>query len=174
VAHLIQQELSKLLVEGLKDPRVGFVTITEVRLTDDLRNGVVYVSIIGEEAVRQESLKGLTAAAGFLRRELSHRLTLRFTPTFTFVHDTSLDYAQRMDQVLRAAARGDHELPAAGALQPLPAAQTGREMPSMELPKPPASRKSRRPGRSKGPAGLRRGSAGREKVARSPNKSSRS
>ncbi len=125
------------------------MTVTEVRLTDDLRSALVYVSIIGEETKRQESLKGLGAAAGFLKRELSHRLKLRFTPDISFALDTTLDHALRLEQLLGAAARGDKEAPAPDVLVALPAAQTGREMPPAPPPPPPSERKSSKSRRQK-------------------------
>ena len=150
VAHLIQQELAKLLVEGLKDPRVGFVTVTEVRVTDDLRAAVCCVSIFGSDEARQESLEGLHAAAGFLRREVGHRLKLRYAPMLTFSHDKSLDRAQRVEELLMAAARGDAEAPTPMPEAELPPVQTRRALP-MAVPPPPApkpvaaSKRRRRP-----------------------------
>lgn len=137
VAHLIQQELAQLLVEGLKDPRVGFVTVTEVRVTDDLASAVCYVSIFGTEEARQASLKGLHAAAGYLRREIGHRLKLRHAPLLSFSHDTSLDRAQRVEELLMAAARGDAEAPEHAPEAEMPTVQTRRALP-MAVPPPPA------------------------------------
>lgn len=162
VAQLVQQELGRLLVEGLKDPRIGFTTVTEVRLTPDLRAGEVYVSVIGQDAERQESLAGLKAAAGFLRRALGQRLQLRYVPHLNFVLDITLDQAQRLEAVLAAARAGAAEAPAP-ELQCLPRAETARqiEVPEIPMPRPPhkptrASRKgsgrltSRRMARSGG------------------------
>jgi ribosome-binding factor A len=161
VAHLIQAALARLLVEGLKDPRVGFVTVTEVRLTDDLRWAQVFVSIFGEAAQRQQTLQGLRAASGYLRREVGHTLQLRTVPELTFVHDDSLDRAQRVQQVLTAAARGAHELPDADALERLPEAHTARSgLPPPLPPVAPAPRggRGRRGAGSK--SGRRSGRAG--------------
>ncbi len=147
VAHVLHQELGRLLVEGVKDPRVGFVTITEVRLTDDLRSCWVYVSIIGDADSRAGSLNGLRGAAGYLRHALGKRLKLRYVPQLSFVHDTTLDQAQRLEQVLGAAFAGATTAPDADSLLPLPAAETGREMPPVnlvEVPRRPAKGKKRR------------------------------
>ena len=111
VGQQLQQELGRILVDGLNDPRVGFVTVTEVRLSDDLRNAHVYISVYGEDAQRQETMKGIEEAAGFLRREVGRRLKLRFTPRMTFSLDTTLDTAQRLETVINAIAHGDTELP---------------------------------------------------------------
>lgn len=127
VAQLIQEELARLLVDGLKDPRVGFVTVTHVHLTPDLRNAQVHVSLFGQTKDRQASLTGLRAASGYLRRELGHSLKLRVVPEISFVQDDSLDYAQRVDVLLNAAARGEHDVPEASAPQEaLPEAHTAR------------------------------------------------
>lgn len=162
VAHLIQESLARLLVEGLKDPRVGFVTVTEVRLTDDLRQAQVFVSIFGDDTKRQSTLAGLRAAQGYLRRELGHGLQLRVVPELLFVHDDSLDRAQRLQTVLNAAKRGDLDVPAPEDLEALPEAHTARsgvfEAPPV-LHAPQQNRPNKRPSRkSTGTAAARRGS----------------
>jgi ribosome-binding factor A len=111
VGELLRQELSRLLVDGVKDPRVGFVTVTEIRPTEDLRSAKVFVSIYGDAQKRRATLEGLKASAGFLRRELSHRLELRHVPELLFWQDDTLDRAERMDAVFSAIAHGDTELP---------------------------------------------------------------
>lgn len=165
VAHLIQESLARLLVEGLKDPRVGFVTVTEVRLTDDLRQAQVFVSIFGDDTKRQSTLAGLRAAQGYLRRELGHGLQLRVVPDLIFVHDDSLDRAQRLQTVLNAAKRGDLEVPAPEDLEALPEAHTARSgvfeaPPLISLPP------SRKPGRS-GPRKTTGTAAARRSAGRS-------
>lgn len=132
VAQLIAQELSLLLIHGLKDPRVGFVTITQVRLTDDLKSAHVFVSILGEEADRKSCLAGLTAATGFLRRELGQRLKLRYMPQMQFIHDDSLDKVQRLD-MLFAATHNDEGLLTFKDIAPLPKAETNRMPSAKEL-----------------------------------------
>jgi len=107
VSHLIQQELGQLLVNGVKDLRIGFVTVTEVRLTDDLRSARVYISIFGDESERASSLSGLQDAAGYLKRELSQRIRLRYTPNLTFHHDTTLDRAARLEELLASTRKND-------------------------------------------------------------------
>lgn len=126
VAQLVQEELGRLFVEGLKDPRIGFVTVTEVRLTDDLKTGHVYVSVFGPEETRNATLAGLKAAAGYLRREVGHRLKLRYAPGLIFMHDNSLDNAQRLETLFNAAARGEHEVPAPLTPEALPPVEIDR------------------------------------------------
>ena len=111
VGQLIQKELGNLLIEGLKDPRIGFATITEVRVTGDLRQAKVFVSVYGTDKERQDSLEGLTAAAGFLKRQLGRALRLRFLPDLIFSLDTSLDQAHRLDEIIHAIESGDKEIP---------------------------------------------------------------
>lgn len=101
VADLIRRELAGLLEREVKDPRVGFVTVTGVELTPDLRSARVAVTILGEAPQQQDSLKGLAAAQGFLRHELAKRLGLRHTPTLEFHLDRTLESEQRIEELLR-------------------------------------------------------------------------
>lgn len=142
----MQEELGRLFVEGLKDPRIGFVTVTEVRLGDDLRSAHVYVSIFGTDEVRAATLAGLKAAAGYLRREIGHRLKLRFAPELTFMHDDSLDRAQRLEVLFNAAARGEHDVPAPVGPEALPPVEVDR-IPVRAEPLPLRKRSARRPKR---------------------------
>lgn len=140
VAQLLKNELSALTVRGLRDPRVGLVTITDVKLSDDLRSAKVYVSVLGDEAARKASLAGLTAAAGFLRHEVTHGLQLRFAPTLSFHYDDTLATAQRLDALLGAAARGEPELVAEVAQPEMPPVDTGRQVRPLVDPPAPASK----------------------------------
>lgn len=101
VGEQIQKEISALLVKGLKDPRVGFVTITGVEVSGDLRHARIYFTVIGDEGGRKETQRGLTSAIPFLRRELGKRLRLRLIPELTFQYDTSLEYGNRIEALLR-------------------------------------------------------------------------
>ena len=106
VAHSLQHALSSLLIEGLRDPRIGLVTITEVRMGDDLRSARVFVSAYGDAPSRERSLLGLKAAASFLRRRVSEALNLRFAPMLHFQYDDTLLRAARLDSLLHRAAQG--------------------------------------------------------------------
>jgi ribosome-binding factor A len=101
VADLIRRELALLLEREVKDPRVGFVTVTRVMVTRDLRTARVFVTILGEEQQKKDSLKGLGAAQGFLRHELSQRLGLRHTPALEFLLDRGVESEERIEQLLR-------------------------------------------------------------------------
>lgn len=130
---MVQKELAALLVEGLKDPRVGFATITEVRMADDLRNATVYVSVYGTDEERAASLEGLQAASGFLKREVAQRLRLRFAPELSFKRDESLDRAERLETLLGAISRGEIETPEAAAVPPVPVDMARKTRESDEL-----------------------------------------
>jgi len=98
--ELIKQEMSKMLLTDLKDPRIGFVTVTDVEMTGDLREAKIYVSVMGDEEQVKNSLEGLNSALGFIRREIGQRIRLRFTPEISFALDTSLDYSDHIQKLL--------------------------------------------------------------------------
>lgn len=98
--ELIKQEMGKMLLTDLKDPRIGFVTVTDVEMTGDLREAKIYVSVMGGEEQVKNSLEGLNSALGFIRREIGHRIRLRFTPEISFALDTSLDYGDHIQKLL--------------------------------------------------------------------------
>jgi len=110
VASEFQHEISRLLARGLKDPRItGFVTVTGAKMSPDLREATVYVSVHGDARTREGTLEGLRAAAGFLQREASHALGLRLTPHLRFVYDESIERGDRMDRLIREARAHDAE-----------------------------------------------------------------
>ena len=121
VGELILHELANVITNELKDPRVGFVTVTEVRVTGDLRSARVFVSILGPPEQRAASIDGLRAAAGYLKHILSERLELRWVPDLAFEADESLDRAQRLESIMQAIAKGDTETPAETPEAPLEA-----------------------------------------------------
>jgi ribosome-binding factor A len=96
----IREEVARIIAEGLKDPRIGFVTITRVDLTADLRNARVYFGVLGDPAQRDKTLAGLRQAAGFVRRELGRRIRVRHTPELEFKYDSGLDATDRVAQIL--------------------------------------------------------------------------
>lgn len=98
--ELIKQEMSKMLLTDLKDPRIGFVTVTDVEMTGDLREAKIYVSVMGGDEQVKSSLEGLQSALGFIRREIGQRVRLRFTPEISFALDTSLDYGDHIQKLL--------------------------------------------------------------------------
>ena len=98
--ELIKQEMSKMLLKEIKDPRIGFVTVTDVEMTGDLREAKIYVSVMGGSEQVKNSLEGLNSALGFIRREIGQRVRLRFTPEISFALDTSLDYGDHIQKLL--------------------------------------------------------------------------
>lgn len=102
VSTLIQEEISRLILRSVKDPRIGFVTVTRVRVSEDLRHAKVYISLArGGEKQRQEALIGLRSAAGFLRGELGRRLALRYAPELLFSLDDSLEQELHLAKLFR-------------------------------------------------------------------------
>ena len=101
VGEQIKREISQLIARGLKDPRVGFVTITDVEVSPDLRLAKVYYSVLGDEAARKETAQGLKNSVPFLCHELGQRIRLRYTPKLVFIFDASLEYGAHMDELLR-------------------------------------------------------------------------
>ncbi len=89
----LKKEISKILQEDLKDPRVGFVTITRIDLTGDLRYARIYFSIMGDDKAKEEGLKGLKSAIGFIRKLIAERMNLRYVPELYFKLDNSLEYS---------------------------------------------------------------------------------
>ncbi|NLC70502.1 MAG: 30S ribosome-binding factor RbfA [Desulfuromonadaceae bacterium] len=104
IGDQIQKEISSLLTRGLKDPRIGFVTITGVDMTPDLHLAKVFYTVLGDETSRRDTERGLKKAVPFLRHELGQRIRLRYIPDLMFVYDSSLDYGERIDNLLRQAA----------------------------------------------------------------------
>jgi ribosome-binding factor A len=101
VADLIHQEISEMLIKTVKDPRIGFVTITRVTVTEDYRLAKVYFSVAGTQEERERSMKGLNSARGYVRKELGRRIRLRHTPEIVFKFDPSIEYAIHIGEVIR-------------------------------------------------------------------------
>lgn len=101
VGEEIKKELSLLLQRGMKDPRIGFVTVTGVEVTSDLQLAKVYISVFGSAEQRNGSLAGLQKAKGFLRTEIGRRIKLRHVPDLVFKLDESIDYGNKIETILR-------------------------------------------------------------------------
>jgi ribosome-binding factor A len=102
VADLIQKEISQMLVKSIKDPRIGFVTITKVTVSEDFRLAKVYFSVAGTLEERERSMKGLDSAKGYVRKELGRRIRLRYTPEIMFQFDPSIEYAIHMEELIQS------------------------------------------------------------------------
>jgi len=100
LAAEVRVAVADMLASKLKDPRIGFVTVTRAEVAADLEYVRVYVSVLGDEAQRRTTLEGLSKAAGFVRRELGQRLRLRLTPEVTFVYDRGVEAADRIARLI--------------------------------------------------------------------------
>ncbi len=95
-----REEIGKLLMKGLKDPRIGFVTISRVEITNDLSYAKVYISVLGSDREKASSLIGLRNSSGFIRTYLGKALKIRKIPQLSFVLDESLDHAMHIEEIL--------------------------------------------------------------------------
>jgi ribosome-binding factor A len=100
VAEEMKKEIADILQHELKDPRIGFVTITSVELSTDLRNAKVFVSIFGDEEKRHQCLEALNKATGFVRRAIGQRIKLRHTPDLVFKFDSSIEHGDKIARLL--------------------------------------------------------------------------
>lgn len=102
VAEQMKKELGDIITRKIKDPRVGFVTITDVAVTGDLQQATIYITSLGNERERRETLKALEKASGFIRSEIGSRIRLRRTPELFFEFDASVEYGNKIDALLRS------------------------------------------------------------------------
>ena len=109
IQEFIKQEVGNMLLHDLKDPRLGFITVTEVKLTGDLREATIYVSLFGKPEEKEASLAALNKAKGFIRKELGQRLRIYYTPTISFKEDTSLDYSMHIEGILKKVIKEDED-----------------------------------------------------------------
>ena len=107
IADVIREVLAKLLLLEIRDPRVGFVTLTGVEMSPDLRHARVFVSMLGEESARRDGVRALNHAAPFFRRALAKEGRLRFTPSLRFVEDAAAERGMRVEAALREIHEGD-------------------------------------------------------------------
>jgi ribosome-binding factor A len=105
VDEAVRQVLTDAVAQDLQDPRIGFVTMTSVKTTSDLRHARVYVSVLGNEQQRAATLEGLASAHGALQRRLARELRMKRTPTLEFVYDETTDRAMRVQQIIEREAR---------------------------------------------------------------------
>lgn len=100
IAETIHEMISGLLIKGVKDPRIGFTTITGVKVTDDLHLATVFFSVVGDDADKKSTEQGLNSARGFIRKELGKSLRMRYVPDIIFRYDASQDYGRHIDTLL--------------------------------------------------------------------------
>lgn len=104
----MKKELGEIIGRKIKDPRIGFVTVTDVQVTGDLQQAKVFISVLGDADQKENTLKGLAKAKGFIRSEIGQRIRLRKTPEITFEFDESMDYGNRIDSLLFQLQEEDH------------------------------------------------------------------
>ncbi|MFD2674044.1 30S ribosome-binding factor RbfA [Gulosibacter bifidus] len=112
LAERIHVLVAKILERGIKDPRLGFVTVTDVRVTGDLQNATVFYTVYGSDEERDDSAAALKSATGRIRSEVGKNLGIRLTPTLEFVHDGLPENAQQIDSLLAKAREADAKLAA--------------------------------------------------------------
>jgi ribosome-binding factor A len=106
VDEAVRAVLGDAIAKDLQDPRVGFVTVTAVNTSPDLRHARVFVSVLGDEQARVDSLEGLRSAHGYLQARVASELRLKHTPTLTFVYDDSVDRGMRVTSLIDSVAAG--------------------------------------------------------------------
>ena len=109
IEELLKVEISDIIRRELKDPRLGFITITDAEITKDLRHAKIYLSVLGDEKAKEESLAVLQRAAGFIRGEFGRRAFLKVIPELTFKIDTSVEQGARIFELLQQAKPHDDE-----------------------------------------------------------------
>jgi ribosome-binding factor A len=105
VDEAVRQVLSDAVAQDLQDPRIGFVTMTSVKTSPDLRHARVYVSVLGDDGERAATLAGLQSAHGALQRRLARELRMKRTPTLEFLYDETTDRAMHLEEILRREAQ---------------------------------------------------------------------
>jgi ribosome-binding factor A len=106
VSDLLRKEIADIIMYKLKDPRIGFVTVTGVDVTDDIKIARVYVSILKDDE-RKTTVDILNSAKSFIRSELSKRLRMKFIPSIEFRLDTSIEYGDKIERLLKEAGEGE-------------------------------------------------------------------
>ncbi len=101
VGELIKEEISRILRERVSDPRIGFVSVTDVQLPPDLKTARIFISVLGDKEVREKTFEGLRSATSFIRGELGEVLKLRFVPQIYFVYDKSIENGSRIFAIMQ-------------------------------------------------------------------------
>jgi ribosome-binding factor A len=100
LAEEFKKEISDIIKNEVKDPRVGFVSVVSVEVSGDLRYAKVFISVLGDEKSITDTIKALKSATGFIRREIARRIQLRYTPEITFVYDDSIAHGAKISKIL--------------------------------------------------------------------------
>lgn len=105
----VKDEVSKIIITKLKDPRVGFVTITAVEMTSDLKSAQIFISVMGTQSQKTETISSLNDASKYIRAEMNRRIKLRYSPSITFRLDDTIDRAIRIGRILEDLGRDKSE-----------------------------------------------------------------
>lgn len=106
--EFLRVELSQIIQQQLKDPRIGFVSITDVEVSEDLRHARVFVSVLGDDDAKAHTMTGLHSAQGFIRGEVARRMQTRYTPEIAFKLDQSIERGTRVVTLIREVTKGTH------------------------------------------------------------------
>ena len=109
VQEAIRQEISMIVMGQIKDPRIGFITITKVDLTKDLRYARIYFSVLGKNADKNKALKGLNSAKGYIKGLIAEKIKLRYMPEISFVIDNTLEHTQHIYEILNKISKPKEE-----------------------------------------------------------------
>jgi ribosome-binding factor A len=101
LSDLIREEVSKIILYEVKDPRLGLITVTRVKLSDDLKKAKIYWTVWGDEKSKEECSQGLESAKGFIKRELGKRVRIKFMPDIDFAFDEGFEYEQRISDLIK-------------------------------------------------------------------------
>jgi len=111
ISEEMRKEISSIIMNELKDPRMpSMVSVVSVNVTKDLRHAKVYISVLGSEEDKKNAQEGLKSAAGFIRREVGHRMQLRYTPEMHFEIDDSIEHGVYMTKLINETVKGDDEI----------------------------------------------------------------
>ena len=109
VQDLIREEISSIIQRDVKDPGIGFVTILEVKMSEDLKRAKVFCSVYGEEEAKQQTVEALKRSRGYIRFLLGKRIKLRYTPEISFVLDTTYDTVEKIEEILKKEVHADED-----------------------------------------------------------------
>ncbi len=108
-SELLKQEISKIILREVKDPRIGFVSLTDVEVSGDLKHAKIYVSVYGSEQEKKETMKGLEKAQGFIRRLVGERITTYHTPELLFRYDDSIEHGVYISKLIEEVREEDNK-----------------------------------------------------------------
>ncbi len=109
LSELLKEEISDIILKEVKDPRIGFVSVNDVELTGDLRHAKVFVSVIGDQTERDDTMDGLKKATGFIRKLVGERITVYHTPEIVFKYDDSIEHGIHISNLIKEVRKEEKE-----------------------------------------------------------------